>query len=222
MKKIAIIPARGGSKRIPHKNIIEFAGKPMIAWTIEAAIGSGICDEIYVSTDDTEIADVCKQYPVSLLMRNGYSDEQTTVQQATIKTLRQLNIAKGIVIQLLACCPLRTSMDIKLAYLNFLEKHSKFQLSVCQYDFSNPWWALELINGKPAPLFPKEIKMRSQDLPELYCPVGAVWIADIESLYKADTFYAKGYDIYPIEFTHAIDIDTFKDLRLAKALKEAT
>lgn len=216
--KIAIIPARGGSKRIPHKNIINFCGKPMIAWTIGAAIDSGMFDKICVSTDDAQIAEVCRKYPVGILMRNGYSDDQTTVQQATIKSLKQLGIEDGTVVQLMACCPLRTSMDIKMAYLNFLQHKCQFQLSVCQYDFTNPWWALKLVKGKPKPLFPKEIKMRSQDLAKLYCPVGAVWIADIKALFKADTFYAKGYDIYPIEFTHSIDIDTFSDLRLAEAI----
>ena len=220
MRTIAIIPARGGSKRIPHKNIIDFCGKPMIGWTIEAAINSGVCDKIYVSTDNEQIADACRKYPIEILIRSGYSDDQTTVQQATIRTLKQLSISDGTVIQLMACCPLRTSMDIKLAYLNYLQIKSKFQLSACQYDFTNPWWALKLVNKKPRPLFPKEIKMRSQDLKELYCPVGAIWIANIKALFKADTFYAKGYDLYPIEFTRAIDIDTFKDLKLARAIKE--
>ena len=220
--KIAVIPARGGSKRIPHKNIVEFCGKPMIAWTIEAAINSGLFDKIYVSTDDKMIADACKDYPVDILMRSGYSDDHTTVQQATIKTLKQLGIQDGTVIQLMACCPLRTGMDINLAYLNYLQNKSKFQLSVCQYEYANPWWALKLVRKKPKPQFPKQIKMRSQDLPKLYCPVGAVWIADIKSLYKANTFYAKGYDIYPIEFSHSIDIDTFSDLKLAEAIKRST
>jgi CMP-N-acetylneuraminic acid synthetase len=221
LMKIAIIPARGGSKRIPHKNIVEFCGKPMIAWTIEAAIDSGMFDKVCVSTDDKQIADVCRKYPVGILMRNGYSDDQTTVQQATIKSLQQLDIKEGTVVQLMACCPLRTGMDIKMAYLNYLQHKSKFQLSVTQYDFTNPWWALKLVKGKPKPLFPKEIKMRSQDLAKLYCPVGAIWIADIKSLFKANTFYAKGYDIYPIEFSHSIDIDTYTDMRIAEAFMRA-
>ena len=225
MNTFAIIPARGGSKRVPHKNIIDLCGKPMIVWTIEAAIQSQVFDKIYVSTDDPMIADVCKDHPVDVLMRNGYSDDHTTVQIATIRTLQQIESESGesynTVVQLMATCPLRTFTDISMAYNNYLSTDSKFQLSACEYDFLNPWWALKLNKyGLPKPLFPREIKMRSQDLPKLYCPVGSIWIADVHELLKQGTFYGTDYDIYPIDYEHAIDIDTFKDLELARKIME--
>lgn len=224
-KTIAVIPARGGSKRIPHKNVINFCGKPMLAWTIEAALKCERFDKIYVSTDDKEIADLCWNYPIETLRRNGYSDDYTTVQEATIKTLKQIEFEKGqtfdTVVQLLACCPLRTAQDINNALDNFIAKESRFQLSVCEYDFLNPWWAVMLERNKPVALRPDALKKRSQDLPKLYCPVGAVWIANVEALLFEQTFYGKGYDIFPIPFRHAIDIDTFDDLEIAEAIMRA-
>lgn len=222
---IAVIPARGGSKRIPHKNIIDFCGKPMIGWTIEAAVKTKKFDKIYVSTDDKEISDVCRNYPIDVLRRNGYSDDHTTVQQATIKTLKQIEQEKGqtfdTVVQLMATCPLRTAEDILNALYNYNITKSQFQLSACEYDFLNPWWALRLDeNNKPRPLYPEALKTRSQDLPKLYCPVGAVWIADVKELFKQQTFYGKDYDIFPIDFKHAIDIDTYDDLETAKKFVE--
>lgn len=223
MKNVAIIPARGGSKRIPHKNILEFRGRPMIGWTIQAALESGMFDKIFVSTDDEEILDCAAQYPVSLLKRTGYSDDHTTVQEATIRSLEQIKSEKGmefdVVVQLMATCPLRTSEDIKAACENYYNSNHHFQISVCRYEYLNPWWAVQECGGKPVFMYPKAIKMRSQDLPDLYCPVGAIWIADIPALFKERTFYGKRLGIYPIKFEHSVDIDTYNDLRLAKAIK---
>ena len=224
MRIVAIIPARGDSTRLLHKNIIDFCGKPLIVWTIEAAVRTLLFDKIYVSTDDEEIAEVAAKYPIEVLLRNpGYSDNYTTVQEATIRSLKQIEQERGesynTVTLLMACCPLRTAPDIVQAHVKFNECNRTFQLSACEYDFLTPWWAWKLTKkGKPNPLFPKEIKMRSQDLPKLYCPVGAIWIAKVKELYEANTFYGPGYDICPIEFTHAIDIDTENDLHIAKAL----
>ena len=225
MKNVAIIPARGGSKRIPHKNIINFHGRPMIGWTIQAALETEIFDKIFVSTDDEEILDCAAQYPVSLLKRNGYSDDHTTVQEATIRTLEQIKQEKGVefdmVTQLMPTCPLRTSKDIMSAYENYLNNGHKFQISVCEFEFLNPWWAVQEIDNKPVFMYPKALKMRSQDLATLYCPVGAVWFADIQQLFKERTFYGKDLGTYPIAFEHAVDIDSFGHLVLAKAFKIA-
>ena len=225
MSVVAIIPARGGSKRIPRKNIIDLCGKPMIAWTIEAAQQAQIFDKIYVSTDDVEIAAVAKFYGADVIIRDGYSDDQTTVQQATINTLKQIeeqNQEKySHVVQLMACCPLRTSEDIKESYRRFIYTETDFQLSCVEFDFMNPWWAVKLKYGTPTPLFPEALKMRSQDLERLFCVTGAVWIANIEELLKQGTFYGKDYKMYQLYFTSSIDIDEFKDLLLAKALFKA-
>jgi N-acylneuraminate cytidylyltransferase len=223
MSAVAIIPARGGSKRIPHKNIIDFHGKPMIAWTIEAAKKAGIFEKVYVSTDETEIAKIAMEHGANIVIRKGYSDDQTTVQTATINTLKQIerenNETYDTVVQLMACCPLRTDREIQQSYLTYIITKTKFQLSCVEFDFMNPWWASKLDKyGKPDPLFPEALKQRSQDLPKLYCVTGVVWIANIQALYEANTFYGKDYTMFPLPLQASIDIDEYKDLELAKLM----
>lgn len=89
-KIIAVIPARGGSKRIPKKNIVNLNGKPMIAWTIEAALKSKYIDEVLVSTDDEEIAEIGKDYGAKVpFLRNANADDHSPISLATVRALKQ-------------------------------------------------------------------------------------------------------------------------------------
>lgn len=218
----AIIPARGGSKRIPHKNIIDFCGKPMIAWTVEAALDALNAD-VYVSTDDDAIIEVAEKYGAQTIRRLSCNDDHSTVSQATIATLLQLrNQGRkyDYVIQLMANCPLRDSNDIRISFQNFISGGYDFQLSCFKYGWMNPWWAVKLKDRyKPEPISPEALKVRSQDLPELFCPTGAIWIARISELLKTGTFYGPDYTVFPIHWQHAVDIDDMDDLRMAKVLK---
>lgn len=223
-KTLAVIPARGGSKRIPKKNIIDFFGKPMIAWTIEAAMETGIFDRVIVSTDDSEIASVAKLYGAEVpFLRDKYFDDHSPVSLATITALNQLHHYEKetfeTVVQLLPNCPLRTSKYITEAYEHFLKSGASFQISCFKFGWMNPWWAFKLDEqSRPIPLFPDKINKRSQDLPELFCPTGAVWIADVKALLAEGTFYGTGYQFYCMDWRAAIDIDDLDDLKIARAL----
>ena len=116
-KRIAVIPARGGSKRIPKKNVIDFMGKPMISWSIEAALDSGLFDSVLVSTDCQDIADIALKYGADVpFLRSEYADDHSTVSQATRSALKQLKKVNGknydTVVQLMANCPIRSSANI--------------------------------------------------------------------------------------------------------------
>ena len=151
---VCIIPARGGSKRIPKKNIIDFFEKPMISWTIEAALKSRLFSEIKI----------------------------------------KLGLEYDNVVQLMANCPLRGTQDIRNSFNNFLSKKLEFQISSFKFGWMNPWWSVKISEtGKPIPIFPESLKTRSQDLPDLYCPTGAIWIAKVPALLRANTFYGPGY-----------------------------
>ena len=109
---IAVIPARGGSKRIPRKNLVEFAGKPLIAWTVEAAQGVDLFDRILVSTDDPEVAAVVGDMGLETpFLRQAHADDHAPVSLATISALAQVREVLGeeyrIVVQLMPNCPLR-------------------------------------------------------------------------------------------------------------------
>ena len=222
MKRIAIIPARGGSQRIPKKNIIDFMGKPLIAWTIEAAIESKLFDQVVVSTDSQEIADVSIEFGAQVpFLRENNSDNFTPVSEATHETLSRIILDRNDldqVVQLMPVCPLRTAQNI-IDQVNFFETSSSdFLLSCYEMNWANPWWSFKLSKNKPEEVFPGLVKKRSQDLETLYCPTGAIWMASVGAFLKEKTFYGPDFQFLPMKWEAAVDIDTFEDLKFAKAL----
>lgn len=221
---IAIIPARGGSKRIPNKNIIDFQGKPMIAWTIEAARMSGCFDRILVSTDDQAIAKVSVEYGAEVpFLRGSHADDHSPVSEATATALQQAidywREDYSWAVQLMANCPLRSATDIKQAVERCSSRGREFQISCFKYGWMNPWWAATLdSDGQPKKLFPEAAKKRSQDLPDLYCPTGAIWIAKADKLLEQKTYYGQGHVFEPISWVSAVDIDDYDDLMFANSV----
>jgi N-acylneuraminate cytidylyltransferase len=224
--RIAIIPARGGSKRLPGKNILDFYGKPMIAWTIEAAINTNLFDKVLVSTDSNEIADISKVFGADVpFLRNNNTDDFSTVSDATITALNQLKDFDGssykTVVQLMANCPLRTVENIINQVTHFEEQEVKNSLlSGFHYGMFNPWWAHSKNEKGNFERLLKDVQLntRSQDLPELLCPSGATWISTAETLLSTGTFYSPEYKFYTINWKDAVDIDDTDDLDLAKVV----
>lgn len=221
---LAVIPARGGSKRIPKKNLMDFMGKPLISWTIQAALEADIFDRIVVSTDSKEILDVAHKMGVETpFLRENYTDDYSPVSKASITAINQikqlLNEEYKNVVQLMPNCPLRKAIHIKESYQYFINNNNLFQISCFKYGWMNPWWAVKLDkNLLPDRLFPETFKKRSQDLEALYCPSGAIWIAHVRDLMNADTFYGDSHVFYPIDWKAAIDIDNMNDYEMAKAI----
>ncbi len=221
---IAIIPARGGSKRLPRKNIRAFAGRPMIEWTIAAARESGRFAHVIVSTDDREIAEIARLAGAEVpFLRAIHADDLAPISSASLAALDQAESHYGqefpSVVQLMPNCPLRRARHIGAAIDHFVERRHEFQISAARYGWLNPWWAHRLREeDRPEPLFPDEMKARSQDLPALYCPTGAIWIARSAALRRAGSFYGPGYRLCEIEWRAAVDIDDEDDFRLAEAL----
>jgi len=222
-KRIAIILARGGSKRIPRKNVIDFEGKPMLAWSVLAAIESEQFDKVLVSTDDGEIAEVARLYGAEVpFLRSTAADDHSPSSLATYEALMQAesfwNVKFKTVAQLMANCPLRGSADIRSSIIAFDKSKSPSQISCFQYGWMNPWWATKLdCDGRPTSLFPQELSSRSQDLPALYCPSGAIWLANRDALVEEKNFYMKNHRFEPINWVSAIDIDDENDLLMARA-----
>jgi CMP-N-acetylneuraminic acid synthetase len=221
-KIIAIIPARGGSKRIPKKNIIPFLGKPLIAWTIEAAQKAGIFDRIVVSTDDPEIAEVSKAYGAEVpFLRDSGADDYTPVSEGTLRTILQLEEigeTYDIVVQLFAVCPLRNAEEIKDSLVFFKNRNLKFLISCFKFTWMNPWWAVTLDKDQKPNWILKNENKRSQDQPKVYSPTGAIWIADVEELKLSKNFYGPDHVFWEMDWKTAIDIDNYEDIELAEAL----
>lgn len=221
MENICIIPARGGSKRIPKKNIIDFNGKPMIAWSIEAAKKSNLFDRLIVSTDDEEIANISKKFGAEVpFFRKNTADDHSPISLATLEALEQAeqfyNENYDNVVQLMANTPLRTSEDIINQFNYFKENNCESLISHFKFGWMNPWWATKIDeNGYPKRIFKNLGSKRSQDLPDLFCPTGAIWISKVEILKKYKTFYSPNYMIYELDWKNSVDIDNYTDLEFA-------
>lgn len=220
---IAIIPARGCSQRIPNKNIIDFNGKPMIAHTIEAAISAKIFEKIIVSTDSEQIAEISIKYGAEVpFLRELFADNVSPVSIATVDCLNKVeeyfNCKYETVVQLMANCPLRDKNDINNGLNYFKSENIDYLISCFKFNWMNPWWAFRINeNNIPQPLFPEALKSRSQDLSELYCPTGALWIAKTNKIKETKSFYSEGFRFFPLSLKSSIDIDNYEDINFAIA-----
>ena len=223
-RRIAIIPARGGSTRLPRKNILPLGGEPLIYWTIAAAKKSNLFDRILVSTDDAEIAEVALKNGAEVpFLREMYADDYSPSSLATLTALNNAEAYWGerfdVVAQLLPTCPLRGADEILTGMKKFDIHGAPAQISVFDYGWMNPWWAMrKQPDGQPDWLFPNARMQRSQDLDKLYCPTGALWIARAEVLRTAQTFYAPGHVLEPMPWESALDIDTKEDFFMAEVM----
>lgn len=222
-RRIAIILARGGSKRLPRKNVLPLGGRPMLAWSVSAALDAGCFDRVLVSTDDAGIAAVAREAGAEVpFLRDAAADDQAPSSEATLVALRQAEAhwdeRYDTVAQLMANCPLRNARDIRDAMTAFDSGAAPAQISAFRFGWMNPWWAARLqADGQPDWLFPEARSARSQDLPPLYCPSGALWLARRAALMAAGTFYAPGHVLFPMSWMSAMDIDDEDDLRMAEA-----
>ncbi len=221
---IAVIPARGGSKRIPRKNIIDFHGKPLIAWTIEAAKDSRLFAKVIISTEDEEIKNVAVNYGAEVpFFRDKAFDDQSPVSEAVIATLKQIeaNLKEqyDVVVLLMPPSPLRTHKHILQAYNNFVNTNATSQISCFELGLMNPWWAVKLDSDfKPTWVFPENYMQPKQELPKLFCPSGAIWISKVKTLYDSGSFYSPEHIFYPMDWKYMLDIDDVDDLEMAKLI----
>jgi len=220
---IAIIPARGGSKRLPGKNLLALAGKPLIAWTIEAAIGSGIFDRVVVSTDDQQIAKVATQYgaEVPFLRPAGLATDTTPTIDVLIHAIQELSVNDRIRWSHLACLqptsPLRTADNIRQAAELLEAKSADAVISVCQTEHS-PLWANTLPENLSLTGFiPEQVqKTPSQQLPVYYRLNGAIYFCQIERMLNEQTlFLPTSAFAYVMSREDSIDVDDPIDFELA-------
>ena len=221
---LAVIPARGGSKRVPGKNIRPLGGRPALAYTIEAALQSGIFRTVIVSSDSEAIAAVARSEgaEVPFLREPALATDDVPVSSATVDALERLDPDGRIysaVAQLMPNCPLRTAEDVRSSWAQFESGHSPAQLSVTRFGWQNPWWAFHREEDRTlSPLFPDRITAPSQTLPDLFCPTGAIWWASSALLRAAGTFHVDRRTGWEIPWERAVDIDTEEDWRMAEAL----
>jgi CMP-N-acetylneuraminic acid synthetase len=219
---LAIIPARGGSKRLPRKNVRELAGKPLIVWSIEAGLKSRYIDEVVVTSDDDEIIEIARQYGAKTLKRpDELANDTATTYDAVAHTIKQYPYYDYIVL-LQPTSPLREAEQIDEAIELLFEKSADAVISVCEAEHSPLWSNTLPENGSMAAFLPEKIKnTRGQDLEHYYRLNGAIYICQTDRLLKEKTFFIQdNVFAYKMERKHSIDIDEEIDFRLAALLKE--
>ena len=222
MKNIlAIIPARGGSKGLPGKNIIDLCGEPLINWTIQAAMGSKYISEIYVSTDDLKIKDVVEKSGIKInhLRSKRLSQDDTLSIDVVLDILTFPQFSNiEFVCMLQPTSPLRNSRHIDEAFDKFFNLNASCCVSVCENEFS-PFWSFEINDKKIKSLFPSNsIPLRRQDLPTTYSLNGAIYIAKVDWIINNKSFLSDQTIAYVMQKNESIDIDDLEDLKKAEQL----
>lgn len=225
-RSLAVIPARGGSKRLPRKNLADFGGRPLLAWSVEAALGSGCFDRVIVSTDDSEIAQAAREAGAEVpFLRDAHADDHSNISDVTVHALRRLaeaGEAFDLVGMLQPTCPLRIAGHVRACVAAFREAGAPFQITCYENKWMNPWWAFRRRpDGTADFLHPEMVGVRSQDQPATFGLAGAVCLARVPDLLASGTFYGPGVRFEPIPWTAAVDIDDADDLLFARALLAA-
>jgi len=224
-KKIAIIPARGGSKRIPKKNIKFFFGKPMIAWSIEAAKASGLFDHIIVSTDDYEIAEVSKIYgaEVPFVRPGNLSDDFIGTGPVVKHALKWAMDELGevdFVCTIYATAPFVSAKDINSGYVLLANTNVNMVFTVTSYPFPIQR-ALKIIDDRVEMVNPENYSTRSQDLEVRYHDAGQFYWCTTDAILKDMSAFSCSAIPLILPRCQVQDIDTNEDWERAELMFQA-
>lgn len=226
MTSVAIITARGGSKRIPRKNIKDFCGKPIMAYSIEVARESGLFDEVMVSTDDEEIAEIAQKYGATIpfLRSEATSDDHATTVAVLQEVLAEYE-KRGRTFQMMCClyptAPFVTVNRLKEAYNLFREKKAEEVVPIVQFSYP-PQRGFILQGEMLSYAQPQYILSRSQDLTPLYHDAGQFYFYDVDAYMKAvknnPETGAYTLQTFPLllDEMEVQDIDNLSDWKLAE------
>jgi len=223
---IAIVPARGGSKGLPGKNIMMLNGKPLISYTIEAAIKSKNISEVIVSTDDLKIAEISKKYGASVpFIRPDYlSGDDASAIDVYLHALRYLIKERNEIINkflvLLPTAPLRNKSHIDEAIMIFEREQAFSLVSVCEAETPPSWYYRLDENNRLFNAGFDHLKSLSnrQDSIKYYIPNGAIYILDYKGLKENRTYYSNNTIPYIMKQEDSIDIDNLNDFQFAEFL----
>ncbi len=221
MKRIAIIPARGGSKRIPRKNVKDFLGMPIIAYSIKAALESGVFDEVMVSTDDEEIAAVAREYGASVpFFRSAKTSDDYATTADVIDEVLDRYMENGKKFDVVACiyatAPFVTPQRLMEAS-SLLDKgifDSAFTCVAYSYPVQRGLGIDK--DGRISMKWPEYRSSRSQDLETVYHDAGQFYIAKVDAYRKARSFWGDNTAPIILSELEVQDLDTFTDWKLAE------
>jgi pseudaminic acid cytidylyltransferase len=220
-KNLCIIPARGGSKRIPRKNIKEFLGKPIITYSIVAALQSNLYDEVMVSTDDVEIAEIAKLYGANVPFTRSVlnSNDFATTSDVIVEVLGWYK-EQGRKFDNVCCCyataPFVTATRLHEGYEKLTTQKATSVFPVVAFDYPI-WRSLKIDQSRRLQMnWPEHLNARSQDLPKAYHDAGQWYWINVDAFLKTKTLFTEntfGLELSPLEVQ---DIDNEHDWKLAE------
>ncbi|MEW6619808.1 MAG: acylneuraminate cytidylyltransferase family protein [bacterium] len=223
-KFVGLIPARGGSKNIPLKNIKPFQGIPLIAYTIEEALKSKYLDRIIVSTDDDQIAKISKEYGAEVpFLRPAELATDTAptlpVIQHALRYLESEGYISDFVVLLQPTSPLRPVKYIDAAIEKILETNADSVITITESEI-HPYWMCKLEGDKVSPFIKTNSSLRRQDLPVIYRLNGAVVVSKTEVILSGKSYQEQDVRAIIMESIYSIDIDTPLDFYIAEKIME--
>jgi CMP-N-acetylneuraminic acid synthetase len=228
MKILGIIPARGGSKNIPRKNLKIVAGKPLIAYALEAALKSKLLDRAIVFTEDQEIARVAKNLGAEVPFKRPrkLAGDEVSIIPVIRHAVRYLDKHEkwkaDIIASIQPTSPLIETIDIDSAINRLIETGRDSVVSVCKIVHGHPYWAMKLEDDRLTPLNPDGYRhLQKQDLPVFYAPNGALYVRRREVLERwRGHDFALGNDIRAIimDETESVNVNMPLDLAVAEML----
>src|SRR5574344_372569 len=220
---LAIIPARGGSKRLPQKNILDLCGKPLISWSIEAALKSKYISKVVVSSDNEEILNISSNFGADIIKRPYELANDTATTFDTVKHTIDNFENYDYIVLLQPTSPLRNEKHIDEAIELLEEKQADAIVSVCEIDHSPLWSNILPEDGNMRGFLREEIlNKRSQDLEKYYRLNGAIYICKTYKLLKNKTFFLKdNIFAYIMDRKSSIDIDEEIDFMIANEIKKS-
>ena len=218
--RVAVIPARGGSKRLPRKNILSFLGKPIIGWSIEAAKNSGLFEQIFVSTDDDEIVAISEQFGADIDYRDpNLATDEASVANVCLDFLRKEG-SKGKawreMVVLYATAPMRTAEDIRQTVALLKNEDCKFALAATDYDLP-PHQALKLgDNQQVQAMWPEIVAMKASDVGRLVVDNGSTYAVNVDAFLGQKNFYGPGLRVHLMPRHRSHDIDEAIDFKIVE------
>lgn len=224
IKRVAIIPARGGSKRLPRKNIIQLSGKPIIYWTIRAAIESNLFEDVFVSTEDKEITKISEKYNCKVLKRpKSLATDDATVVQVILNHFKDFSLMEkkyDHIYCLYPTAPLRNKLDL-INIANIFEKKINVDSVIAVTNFSHyPFQALSIKDENLIEAFwPEHVSKRSNQLPNLVAGNGSTYAIKTDLFLQHKGFLLpKNNYAYEMESWRSIDLDNYDDLFLLQSI----
>lgn len=218
-KVLAIIPARGGSKGLPDKNILPLGEKSLIGWTIEAALGASFIDRLVLSSDDNKISEVASIFgcEVPFVRPKELASDSASTAAVVNHALSSLDEEFDVVVLLQPTSPFRTSKHIDEAIKLMVEKNAKSLVSVVKINKSPEWmYWLDQKSMGISQILKGSVGNRRQESRSAYSLNGALYVIDVGLFREINGFICPGTVAYPMTETESLDIDTLEDFDFAK------